>query len=302
VFQVNIGIGLKEGSYTPEAYAYAAYLEKKGWFVQLEKEEKLDNDLDAHIYFMGLRPFFLKGSTKKAVEIHEYQSLSTPNWAKAKNFAKRVVNRRPAARIFLNDIVRDGFGFNDCVPYLLRDMGIDKSLFMEPCGKPAFDLVYCGSINGRSGLIEELLRLAGIGLKLLVAGEVDKDVLSNFSSISNVEFSGRVSREELPEIYRKARAGLNFTPDIYPFNIQTSTKTLEYLAAGLGVVSNRYFWAQNFSLEKNANFLWCEDLISKDVFDRFEFGFADLADLEWGRLLDRSDFVGFLNFIYMGSR
>lgn len=40
---------------------------------------------------------------------------------------------------------------------------------------------------------------------------------------------GPVNRDQLPEIYKNARFGLNYTPDIYPYNVQTSTKTLEYL-------------------------------------------------------------------------
>jgi hypothetical protein len=59
---------------------------------------------------------------------------------------------------------------------------------------------------------------------------------------------GPVSRDQLPEIYKNARFGLNYTPDIYPYNVQTSTKTLEYLASGLGVISNKYKWSEFFSV------------------------------------------------------
>lgn len=290
---MNIGIGLKHDTYTPEAYAYASFLKDKGWHVQLALEELLDDGLDAHIYVMGIRPFFLKRKRKELVEIHEYQSLSTPNFAKAKDLTKRLLNKKPSARIFLNSTVKDGLGFSDDKPYLLRDMGVDNTLFLPAPRNPRFDLIYCGSI-GRAGLVQQLLRLAKIGLRLLIVGDVPASVISRFSQLTHVEFSGRVGRHELPEIYQQARAGLNFTPDIYPFNIQTSTKTLEYCAAGLGVVSNRYEWALDFSAARNAEFLWVEKIESKEDFDNFNFSSIEVHDLEWSKILSNIELDRFL--------
>ncbi|VVO03226.1 glycosyltransferase family 4 protein [Pseudomonas fluorescens] len=281
---MNIGIGLKHDTYTPEAFAYAAFLKDKGWNVQLDYEELLDGDLDAHIYVMGIRPFYLKSKRKDLVEIHEYQSLSTPNFAKSKDLAKRFLNKKPAARVFLNSTVKDQLKFNDKTPYILRDMGVDNTLFLPPPKNPRFDLIYCGSI-GRVGLINELLRLAKIGLKILIVGDAPANVINACSEFPFIEFTGRVQRHELPEIYQQARAGLNFTPNIYPFNIQTSTKTLEYCAAGLGIVSNYYEWADTFSSERKAEFLWTEKILSRENFDEFNFNKIDVHDLEWSRIL-----------------
>ncbi|QHF38393.1 hypothetical protein PspS34_08990 [Pseudomonas sp. S34] len=291
---MNIGIGLKHGTYTPEAYAYASFLKDKGWNVQLEFEDLLDGDLDAHIYVMGIRPFYLKSKRKDLVEIHEYQSLSTPRFAKTKDLAKRFLNKKPTARVFLNSTVKDKFNFTDNIPYVLRDMGVDSALFLPPPKNPRFDLIYCGSI-GRAGLVNELLRLAEIGLKILIVGDAPAEVINVFSKFPFVEFSGRVKRHELPEIYQQARAGLNFTPNIYPFNIQTSTKTLEYCAAGLGVVSNYYEWADQFSSTRQANFLWAEKILSRKDFDEFDFNKVDVHDLEWSKILTNIELDTFLS-------
>src|SRR5690606_27063115 len=112
----------------------------------------------------------------------------------------------------LNEVVQGGLKFKDKVPYILRDMGVDKRIFMPPPANPEYDLVYCGSLKGRPGLFDELHRLAQMGLKILVVGDVEGEFLHAFRKKSNVVFSGRVSREDLPEIYRQARAGLNYTP------------------------------------------------------------------------------------------
>ncbi len=167
---MQIGIGLNQFSYTPEAYAYADYLTKKGWIVQLEQENQLDPSLDLHLYFMGLKPFWKNDKNKCKSEIHEYQSLSTPPYAHLKNIIKNFSNRKPNGRIFLNH-----FLFKDKIPSINRDMGIDKNLFIRSPRKPIYDLIYSGSIAGRPGLIEELLRLAKINLKILIVGSISNE-------------------------------------------------------------------------------------------------------------------------------
>src|SRR5690606_2923229 len=116
------GIPLSHNAYTPEAYAYEQYLTSKGWQVQLDYE--LDPNNDINIFFMGTRPFW-KEKKGRAKEIHEYQSLSTPPYAKIKNFSKKIINKKPDGRIFLNKIVAQHFNFNNNIPCIYRDMGVD---------------------------------------------------------------------------------------------------------------------------------------------------------------------------------
>lgn len=291
---MKIGIGLKESAYTPEAYAYADYLKKQGWSVQLEQETKLDPSLDLHIYFMGLKPFWKNEFNKCKVEIHEYQSLSIPPYARFKDIVKKCINRKPNGRIFLNETVKKNLFFKDGIPSLNRDMGIDERLFLNPPINPFYDLIYSGTISSRPGIVDTFFRLAKINLKILIVGEVKKEIRDLFSSFKNVHFSGRVSRHELPELYQNARAGLNFTPDLFPFNIQTSTKTIEYCAANLGVVSNNYKWIRDFKNVRKSKFLWLEDLNSIDDLHNFKFIIPDVKDLEWFNLLDNIKFDNFL--------
>lgn len=294
---MKIGIGLNKLSYTPEAYAYADYLKNKGMEVQLEYKEMLDPSLDLHIYFLGMQPFWKIEKNKPKFEIHEYHSLSSPPYAHFKNLIKSIINEKPAGRIFLNEYVEKSFFFSKKIPSLHRDMGIDKSLFLTDTKNISYDLIYSGSLFNRPGLLQEILRLAKINFKILIVGTTDNKTKEIFNSYNNIEFTGRVERHELPNLYKLARAGLNFTPNSYPFNVQTSTKTIEYCAAKLGVVSNRYKWSEEFSKKRNANFLWLEDLKSITDLDNFNFKIPDVSDLEWFNLLDNINFEKFIRSI-----
>lgn len=283
---MNIGITLKETAYTPEAYAYAKYLIHLGYQVQLDYT--LDPDNDLNIYFLGIRPFW-KEYNGRAKEVHEYQSLSTPPYAHLKNFTKKIINRKPVGRIFLNDSVRINFNFKDNIPSISRDMGVDEALFQKPSENPDYDILYCGSVAGRAGLIETLMNLAK-SYRIILVGKVteaERLLLQH----QNITLMGGVSRDQLPEIFRNARFGLNFTPDIYPFNIQTSTKTLEYLAAGLGVISNRYYWSETFFRGLNYTPIWIENNFSLDDYIHPNL---DVSNFSWGDILSNCKFEEFI--------
>lgn len=283
-----IGITLSKFAYTPEAYAYEKYLQELGHQVQLDYE--LDPNNDVNIYFMGVRPFWKK-KEGRAIEIHEYQSLSTPPYAHFKNFAKKIVNKQPNGRVFLNEFVHRDLSFSDNIPYIYRDMGVDEALFQSPSENPLFDIVYCGSIAGRNGLIEVLIRLAE-NYKVVVVGQVS-DLESSLLKHENITILGRVERSDLPEIYRNARFGLNFTPDIYPFNIQTSTKTLEYLASGLGVISNKYFWSECFFKSINLKPIWLEE-IDQIILSQNSYHLTEIDVFSWDNILKKSNLHLFL--------
>lgn len=286
---MKIGIPLSSFAYTPEAYAYEKYLKKLGHQIQLDYE--LDPDNDINIYFMGTRPFWKK-KEGRAIEIHEYQSLSTPPHAHLKNFAKKIVNKKPSGRIFLNNFVHHDLNFTDDVPYIYRDMGVDDALFQSPSENPLYDIIYCGSIAGRNGLIEVLRRLAG-NYKVVVVGQVS-DLERSLLKHENITILGRIERSNLPEFYRNARFGLNYTPDIYPYNIQTSTKTLEYLASGLQVISNRYLWAEQFFNNINYKPFWL-DQIDSNIY--MENNIPEMDLFKWDNILNEVDFGNFINRI-----
>lgn len=287
---MRVGIALSERAYLPEAYAYQKYLSANSFKVQLASREEIDADNDLNIYFMGLRPFW-NLTSGRAVEIHEYHSLSTGEFPQIKDYLKKCINKKPVGRIFLNQIVRANFKFRDNISFLLRDMGVDKELFQKPTDFPEFDIVYCGSISGRHGLLDEVERLAAFGYKILMIGDVLAPDLQRFSVQKNVVFSGRVARHEIAGLYKKCRAGLNYMPNIYPLNIQTSTKTLEYLASGLRVLSSRYHWAENFFKNNDARCIYLDEIKSYKLIESKGGG---VDEYEWGNLLSKSNLKNFL--------
>lgn len=290
---MKIGITINKRSYTPEAYAYKKYLEKHQFSVQLS--DVLDDNNDANIYFMGIRSLFNK-KNGRAKEIHEYQSLSTPPYARTKNFVKRLVNRPPTARIFLNEIVASEMQFNDHLPFIYREMGVDEEFFQKPNDVHEYDIVYCGSISNRVGLIEEIKRLSIIGLKILIIGDISLADFSELKKHRNISCTGRVDRNSIPSLYKKCRFGLNFTPNIYPFNIQTSTKTLEYIASGLNIISNRYQWIENLSTKYEFPVVWSTSINKiTDLDSEYKFYNNNWAEnFSWNTVLEKSNFKNFL--------
>lgn len=290
---MKVGIGLKECAYTPEAYAYKSYLEFNGISVQLEDEVCIDLNNDINIYFMGIRPFWnkYKGQAK---EIHEYQSLSLNPHSCVKDLFKKHLNKKPHGRIFLNDVVKLGLNFSDNTPYIYRDMGVDEELFQVPSTNPEFDIVYCGSLEGRPGLIDEIIRLAKLGFKILVIGSINNAINESFKSHKNIHLVGRVDRHEIAALYKNCRSGLNFTPDIYPFNVQTSTKTLEYIASGLNVITNRYEWIDKFSQIEDYNFLYVDHIREHSYFDAPVYDLEKIKKYSWSNILNNANFINFL--------
>lgn len=291
---MDIGITINPHSYTPEAYAYKKFLEDNGHQVQLDAANNLAPDNHINIYFLGLKN---KKNIGKAKEIHEYQSLSTPSFSRIKDLTKSIINCKPDGRIFLNSTVEKNFFFNDKIPKIYRDMGVDDAFFQTPSKNPDFDIVYCGSFSGRHGLQKEILRLHEIGFRLCLIGDIPSDFIKKIKNKKNIFITGRISRQKIPEYYKNSFAGLNYTPDVYPFNIQTSTKTLEYLASGLRCISNKYTWSINFSKKINTEFIWNDDVKSINDLYCKKIKNSSMHAYKWSNILNNSNFLLFLENI-----
>lgn len=297
---INVACINDSNAYLPELHAYREYFQdsKTVRFAVLgndEAEKQVPGTYDLMYRFMGFCPAWQHCAVP---EIHEYHSLSVPPLAQMKDKIKRYANRKPVGRVFLNRAVEETLGFSDEVPGILRDMGVHRRFFEVAAEKPVkeFDIVYCGTVSGRPGLFGVIRQCLEDELSVLVVGKLDDEAfLSSLGSLrKGLAITGPVPYDEVPGWIGKARFGLNFIPDIYPFNVQTSTKVLEYCAAGLGVVTNDYAWVRHFEADRQASFY------------RIESGFADLRtmspaafsgsvdSLEWSALLERCGLEGFL--------
>jgi len=292
---MKIGIELRTSSYLPEALAYKNYLEYKGHRVHLVYPRDFDDDNDVNIFFMGFTPFWERASSKSKI-IHEYSSLSTAPLSKIKDVIKRVFTKKPDGRIFTETIIKEKLDFQDNISYIFRDVGVEKELFSIVKRKTQYDIVYCGSIAGRPGLVEQISRLCDLGFTLIVIGKITQEDKAKLTKSKNITITGPLDRSSIKNIYASCKFGLNYTPNIYPFNIQTSIKTLEYLACGLPVISNRYKWVIDFSEKNNgAKFIWLDNI--KYPLEISELSCSLDEKYCWDYILEKSNLNAYLQYI-----
>lgn len=285
-------------AFLPEQYAYQRHLEARGHDVRI----LLENDPQVHaltpevVYrFAG----FLRHPVLAGVpEIHEYASASVGRFPRVKNWLKSLASAPAAGRVFLNEAVRSQFHFPGQVPFILRDMGADAAFFAQR-GVTAkrYDLVYAGAISTRPGLLDCLIRLANGGFRIGLAGTMTDSELARITACPGIEHVGKLAANEVPAFVSQSRFGLNYCPDIYPYNIQTSTKAIEYLAADIGIVSNRYAWIDAHAERFGYRYLDVDQLRSPD--DLVDVPQAVLPEdvarqFEWERLLDDAGFERFI--------
>tara|TARA_A100001011_G_scaffold400257_1_gene513580 strand:+ start:2060 stop:2941 length:882 start_codon:yes stop_codon:yes gene_type:complete len=291
---MKIGLLKKSQSYVPEAIAYKKYLENFNHKVDIFSNSNLIKEYDKVILFMGFYPRNLSPHTEL---IHEYNSLSLQPFSLIKNKIKVFLNHTPRKRIFLNSFVKYFFNFRDNIKYIFRDMGVDQEFFNLNNLKNQnhiYDIVYTGSVENREGIVSCLINLSNLGFKTAIIGRISDNLFSNLQNYKNIYFLGELNINEICNVYKVTTCGLNYTPNIFPFNYQTSTKTLEYSAAGLKIISNRYFWIESFEKSRAARFLYLDKLKSKDQIYNFKFEDAKIKDKEWNLILNKINFKQFI--------
>lgn len=239
-------------------------------------------------------------NTFSTFKVHEYVSLSTGQFPRLKNFIKSKTNSTPDLRIFLNQDVEKEMNFRDPVPSLNRDMGIDPIFFEYQDQPKKFDFVYIGSMaKGRR--IDQMLKyfVATSDATLYLVGDPDDDLYNEFKSYPNIVFTGKVPYKEVPKIASQARYGINYMPNEYPLNRQTSTKLLEYLAMGLNIVSTNYKWVNDFEKSHQLRFHFLDNRKPSFALDRVEqttyCSSINKEDFLWESIFKRAGILEFLN-------
>ncbi|WP_343347857.1 hypothetical protein WJT74_05625 [Sphingomicrobium sp. XHP0239] len=293
----RIGITLTGRAYLPEAHAYARYLEARGHEAHLVTSARHIAEGDVAILFSARD---MLDRSIVARRIHEYHSLSIGRLAWLKDrVATSSLIPEPAGLILQDGLSHDRFASRlpSGPPRFRRPMGIDDAIFdcaRDPDPEPEFDLVYCGSLERRQGLAETLGALAKRGFTILCVGYVGTGLPIAELERLGVRFAGPSSRDAIPGHLASARAGLNWMPDIAPLNRQESTKMVEYAAAGLPILSNRYPWAEAFAAQEGSGVTWIDRVYRPDDLDGLERPSLDLRPREWFAMLDRLDFTGFI--------
>jgi glycosyltransferase involved in cell wall biosynthesis len=241
---------------------------------------------------------------RHAMVIHEYASMSVPPLPQVKNFIKKCINPKPNLRIFLNEEVKEGYNFNDGIDFCLRDMGINESFFIKNAVIKEYDMVYIGDVSRKRRLDIFLKSFVNqTKMSLCLIGSVDNKIYNNYKQQRNIIFAGKLSNNEVPNIASKATYGLNYIPDMYPYNKQTSTKLLEYLALDLKIISTDYEWVRSFENRFDCNFYKIGQTMNQSDFYRinnycFKSGFMARAH-SWEAIISKSgipeEIFGFLS-------
>ncbi|MFT3814114.1 MAG: glycosyltransferase [Acidovorax sp.] len=267
-------------AYLPELAAYSEFLATLGHGAQVHAGPASVPADAAIVWWMcGRVPHDAARRFARAFQIHEYASASVPPWAWMKDRAKRALQPMPQYRIFQNAWVQARLGFADGVPHEFRDMGVAQSFFSAPSAVPEFDGVYLGDMQRLRRFVPLLASLKQAGQHTLLIGEPPADLRATLQPLAHI--TGRVPHGQVPALLRRARYGLNLVPDQLPYSQQTSTKLLEYCAAGLPVVSTGYAWVRAFEARHGARFAYLPAL------DVAACQVPDVSALAWPRVLER---------------
>lgn len=250
-----------KNAFLPEINAYINYFNKTNKYLAFDSSEiqtsyKLE-DFDVIWEFKGLGG--IRHLNRNQLLIHEYPSLSTGKNPYLKDAIKTKFNRKPDLRIFLNKNVKENLKFNDEINYCYRDMGVEPRFTQYRNSKKEYDFVYVGEIT-KERKIDELLHSFSKknNGKLCLIGNIEDSVYNQYKNNKDITFTGKVSFSEVPRIASKAIYGINFIPNKYPYNIQTSTKLLEYIALGLNIVTTDYEWVRQFQRKYDSSFYYLD--------------------------------------------
>ena len=154
---------------------------------------------------------------------------------------------------------------------------------------PEFDLVYLGEMGRLAPFLPVLHTIHAAGRSLLLVGDVPDAVRLQLPP--SVTCTGRVPHADVPRQLRRARFGLNLVSNVEPYNQQTSTKVLEYCAAGLRVVSNDYAWVRYFAAHYEGNFHLLHDDPNTwqhsfgEALEAYPYRVPDVRALAWHEVL-----------------
>ncbi|MBK7882966.1 MAG: glycosyltransferase [Chitinophagaceae bacterium] len=300
----TIAFILPQNPYLPELKAYTSYFTRKGFnTVNISDIKDLDTlEYNVEWHFMGTDTI---KSKKNIIKIHDYASLSTPPFPKIKNFIKKTISQKPHIRIFLNEKVKTGMGFRDNIPFGYRDMGVNKFFFEsdESAASKKFDFCYLGSMQ-KARKVENFLTHFKKRFKnftILMIGEPPLYLSEMFKEDRNIIFTGNIDYLKVPTMLKQCNFGINYVPDRYPFNIQTSTKLLEYCACKLKIISNQYEWVKQFEKKERGAFFFLErkfqENFTMEEIEKFSYKTPDMKKYDWDIILEQSKLLDLINSV-----
>lgn len=285
----------------PELYAYNDFFSRYNINCEVVTKEELKGvSRQVEWFFMG---FDTSKRYDGILKIHEYASASIPPARGLKDRIKRYLNTQPDFRLFLNEYVRSQLKFKDHCPWGYRNMGLHTSWLQSPAEpiKKEYDFVYCGSVTkdiAIDRLLNHFLPSAPMcNHNLLVVSRDYETLRQQYSQASNIQFTGPVPHQNVPDYIRKAHFAINYKPIIEPHSFQTVTKLLEYVACKTPVITTMLPWVRQFQQRFGGNFFYLEPDLSNftwEAVQQFSYSFSDLSEWTWEKQIQQSGVLEFL--------
>lgn len=279
-------------SFLPGLQAYQRFCTKYQIpFQVIDKDELPHTSTEIEWHFMGID--FRKERPQNRFIIHEYCSLSTPPLAFLKNLWKRYKTLTPDLRVFSNEIIQQELGFKDNIPSLIRPVGIDTEVF-QPSQveiEKKYDFIYVGTVE-KSRKIHRLLDyFVSPNMQshtLLILSKDYSTLKKKYHSNKNIIWEGPVTYTEVAQKIRQSKYAINYIPEIYPFDIQASTKLLEYSACQIPTLTTHSRWLRAFESKYGGNYYYFNDkspyFVWSDL-ERYPFSFPQTAALDWEKII-----------------
>jgi glycosyltransferase involved in cell wall biosynthesis len=291
-------------AFLPEVIAYADFFTARGITTNVVHPGDLAHtQCDVEWHFMGQHT----RRHSQRITIHEYASASVPPFSRLKDSIKKWINTTPHYRIFNNNYVLQQFCFKDKVPFGLRNYGIpDDTDFLQPSIAKQYDFVYVGTLDkGRRP--ELLLDCFATGAlqqhSLLVLSRSYAHLQQQYGSSKNIIFKGPVPYQDVYAHLQQARFGINYMPDILPYNQQTAAKFLDYAACRLPVVTTDYTWVRNFQQQYGGHYFYLQPQLQNFTWEHvtgFTYSAPALGSWTWSSQIKGCGVVDFLNRQFPG--
>lgn len=286
---MKIGILSNPKSYLPEITAYKKYLISRNFKVLISDKEQNLRQCQWIITFPG---FFLRKNLNVKY-IHDYASASTPPFSFLKDKLKINFNFKPNFRLFNSLDLKNYYNFKDNISFAIRTAGVDSFFFKNKKKKKKYDILYSGSY--RINLEKVLIKLLKLEFSILVLGKFKKDFINYFNNYNNINFKFIKNRRLLPSYYQQCEYGLNYMPNIPPFNNQNSLKLLEYCASNLKILSSDYLFVRKFEKIHHGKFLFIDNINKKEEIIHFNFITPNVKNYSWEKILDKIKFDKIFN-------
>jgi hypothetical protein len=295
---MTIGFIHEHKAFLPGLNAYVQFFGERGIQTHMLSPDQLPaQPCDVEWHFMGMH----KRRNKNRVTIHEYASASVPPFSKLKDSLKKLINTTPDYRIFNSEYVQQQINPGDTIPYGFRNCGIPAgNSYLLAHAQKKYDFVYVGTVD-KSRKIEPLFDCFINGtLKertLLVITRDHQALDALYKSAPNIIFKGPIPYSDTYLYIQEARFGINYMPDVAPFNQQTSAKFLDYAACQLPVVTSDYAWVRGFQQTYGGNYFYLQPNLENFTWENindYQYTLPDLSSWTYEKQIINSGVLKFL--------